>query len=61
MFLDTKFDFQEYLKYIFSKINKIIVLLWKLHHILPRSSALTIYHFLTYQYCVEEGSEIYHY
>ena len=27
---------------IFSKVNKTIGLLWKLHHILPRSSLLTI-------------------
>ena len=33
MFLDTKLDFQEHLKRIFSKVNKRIGLLWKLHHI----------------------------
>ena len=43
MFLDTKLDFQEHLKSIFSKVNKAIGLLLKLHHILPRSSLLTIY------------------
>ena len=43
MFLDTKLDFQEHLKSIFSKLNKTIGLLWKLHHILPRSPFLTIY------------------
>ena len=39
MFLDT----QEHLKNIFSKINKTISLLRKLHHMLPRSPLLTIY------------------
>ena len=43
MFLDTKLDFQEHLKSIFHKVNKTIGLLWKLHHILPRSPLLTIY------------------
>ena len=43
MFLDTKLDFQEHLKSIFSKVNKTIGLLRKLHHILPRSPLLTIY------------------
>ena len=43
MFLDTKLDFQEYLKSIFGKVNKTIGLLQKLHHILPRSPLLTIY------------------
>ena len=43
MFLDTKLDFQEHLKSIFSKVNKAIGLLRKLHHILPRSPLLTIY------------------
>ena len=43
MILDTKLDFQEHLKSIFSKVNKIIDLLRKLHHILPRSPLLTIY------------------
>ena len=33
MFLDTKLDFQEHLKRIFSKVRKTIVLLQKLHHI----------------------------
>ena len=46
MFLDTKIwilDFQEHLKSTFSKVNKTIGLLRKLHRILPRSSFLTIY------------------
>ena len=43
MFWDTKLEFQEYLKSIFSKINKTIGLLWKLHHILPRLPLLTIH------------------
>ena len=43
MILDTKLDFQEHLKSIFSKVNKTIDLLRKLHHILPRSPLLTIY------------------
>ena len=43
IFLDTKLDFQEHLMTIFSKVNKTIGLLRKLHHILPRSSLLTIY------------------
>ena len=43
MFLDTKLDFEEHLKNIFSKVNKTIGLLRKLHQILPRSPSLTIY------------------
>ena len=43
MFLDTKLDFKEILKRIFSKVNKTIGLLWKLLHILLRSPLLTIY------------------
>ena len=43
MFLDTKLDFQEIRKRIFSKVNKTIGLLRKLLHILPRSPLLTIY------------------
>ena len=43
MLLDTNLDFQEHLKSIFSKVNKTIGLLRKLHHILPRSPLLTIY------------------
>ena len=43
IFLDTKLDFQEHLESIFSKVNKTIGLLRKLHHILPRSPLLTVY------------------
>ena len=43
MLLDTKLDFQEHLKNIFSKINKTIGLLRKFHHILPRLPLLKIY------------------
>ena len=43
MLLDTKLGFQEHLKSIFSKVNKTIGLLRKLHRILPRSPLLTIY------------------
>ena len=43
MLLDTKLGFQEHLKGIFSKVNKTIGLLRKLHHILPRSTLLTNY------------------
>ena len=43
MLLVTKPDFQEHCKSIFSKVNKTNGLLWKLHHILPRSPLLTIY------------------
>ena len=42
MFLNTKLDLQEHLKSILHKVNKTIGLLWKLYHILPRSSLLTI-------------------
>ena len=42
MFLNTKLDFQEHLKSMFSKINKSIVLLRQLHHILPGLPLLTI-------------------
>ena len=40
MFLDTKLDFQEDLKSIFSKVNKTIGLPRKLHQILPKSRLL---------------------
>ena len=43
MFLDTKMDFQEHLRSIFSKVNKKIGLLRKLHHMLPGSLLLKIY------------------
>ena len=42
MLLDLKLDFEEHLKNIYSKVNK-IGLLCKLHNTLPRLSLLTIY------------------
>ena len=42
MFLGTNLDFQEHVKGIFSNVNKVIGLLWMLHHILPRPCLLTI-------------------
>ena len=41
--LDVKPDFQEHLKNIYSRVNKTIVLLRKLHNKLPRIPLLTIY------------------
>ena len=41
--LDTKLYFQVLLKSTFSKINKTIGLLRKLHHVLPGSPLFTIY------------------
>ena len=43
MFLDNKLDLQEHLKCIFSKVNKTIGFLRKLHHILLRLPLPTIY------------------
>ena len=43
MLLDVKLDFQEHLKNTYSKVNKTIGLLRKLHNTLPRLSLLTIY------------------
>ena len=43
MLLDIKLNFQEHLKNIYSKVNKTISLLRKLHNTLPRLSLLTIY------------------
>ena len=43
MLLDTKLDFQEHLKNIYSKINKKIGLLRKFHNTLPRLPLLKIY------------------
>ena len=43
MVLDTNLNFQEHLKSIFSKVNKTIGLLRKLHYILPRLPLLPIY------------------
>ena len=41
--LDVQLDFQGHLKNIYSKVNKTIGLLRKLHNTLPRLSLLTIY------------------
>ena len=43
MLLDVELDFQGHLKNIFSKVNKTIGLLRKLHNALPRLPFLTIY------------------
>ena len=43
MFLDSKLNFSEHLKYITNKVNKSIGLLRKLQLILPRRSLVTIY------------------
>ena len=43
MLLDVKLDFQEHLKNIYSKVNKTIGLLRKLHNALPRLPLQTIY------------------
>ena len=43
MLLSVKLDFQGHLKNVYSKVNKTIGLLRKLHHTLPRLSLLTIY------------------
>ena len=45
MLLDVKLDFQEHLKNIYSKVNKTIGLLPKLHNTLPRLHLLAIYKF----------------
>ena len=58
MFWDTKLDFQEHLKSIFSNVNKKIGLLRKLHHILPRSPLLTIYKSFVRPY-LDHGDIIY--
>ena len=42
MFLSVKLDFQGHLKNIYSKVNKTIALLCKLHNTLPRLPLLTI-------------------
>lgn len=41
--MDNKLDFQEHIKDMFSKVNKTMVLLHKVHKILPRSSLLVIH------------------
>ena len=43
MFLDCKLNFEEHLKTIVNKINKIIGLLRKFQNFLPRKSLLTVY------------------
>ena len=43
MLLSVKLDFQGHLKNVYSKVNKTIGLLRKLHNTLPRLSLLTIY------------------
>ena len=43
MLLDVKLDFQGHLKNIYSKFNKTIGLLRKLHNTLPRLPLITIY------------------
>ena len=45
MLLDVQLDFQEHLKNIYSKVNKTIGLLPKLHNTLPRLHLLAIYKF----------------
>ena len=43
LFLDNRLDFQEHLKIVLNKVNKMIGLLRKLQNVLPRPSLLTIY------------------
>ena len=43
LILDNKLNFQEYLKNILNKVNKIFGLLRKSQNILPRETLLTIY------------------
>ena len=43
LLLDVKLDFQGHLKNIYSKVNKTMGLLRKLHNTLPRLPLLTIY------------------
>ena len=43
MFLDSKLNFNEYLKAIFQKTNKTIGLLRKLQTILPKGPLITLY------------------
>ena len=43
MILDAKLNFQEQIKNLLTKVNKIIGLLRKLRNILPRGSLLTIF------------------
>ena len=41
--LDVKLTFEEHLKNVFNKTNKMVVLLWKLSYLLPRQALVTIY------------------
>ena len=41
--LDSKLDFNEHINTVLSKVNKMIALLRKFQHILPRHSLLIIY------------------
>ena len=43
LILDSKLGFNEHVNTMLSKVNKIIALLQKFQHILPRHSLLTIY------------------
>ena len=43
LILDSKLDFNEHINTVLSKVNKMIALLRKFQHILPRHSLLTIY------------------
>ena len=43
MYLDTKFNFQEHLNKVLSKVNKTIGLLRKLQAFLPRQSLVMVY------------------
>ena len=43
MFLDSKLNFSEHLKFIFQKTNKTIGVLSKLQTLLPRAHLITIY------------------
>ena len=58
MFLGVKLDFQGHLKNIYSKVNKTIGLLRKLHNILPRLLLLTIYKSFIIPY-LDDGDIIY--
>ena len=41
--LDSRLSFEEHLAAVFSKVNKTIALLRKLHNLLPRSALITLY------------------
>ena len=42
LILDSRLDFNEHINTVLSKVNKMIPLLQKVQHILPRHSRLTI-------------------